>query len=321
MQGAWVESRLRLSAHDLAVALGIETDLVRPVPLAAFEGRRAELERYFGERLAVAAQGAPCPLRAVSLDGAGLPENLLVVTRHECPAPVSRLGVGYGLFFDLDPTHRAVGGVLLAGRDEPFVFDRSLTRLDLDVVVASDWAPRFRRLFALGVEHVLTGYDHLLFLLALLLAAARFWPTVKIVTAFTVAHSLTLALAWSGAVALPPRLVETAIAVTVAYVAAENVIGRAGGHRWLLAGGFGLVHGLGFYGALRESGLAGGGVVTTLLAFNLGVEAGQVALVALACGLLLWWAGRPWYRAFSRAGSAAILVVAAWWVLQRTTGP
>jgi hypothetical protein len=175
-------------------------------------------------------------------------------------------------------------------------------------------------LFLLGIEHIATGYDHLLFLLALLLASPRFWPAVKIVSAFTAAHSLTLALAWSGVLALPPRLVEMAIAATVAYVALENMMERGRDHRWLLAGGFGLVHGLGFYGALQESGLAGAGAVTTLLAFNLGVEAGQVSLVVLAYGPLLWWAHRQWFGASARLGSAAILVMAVWWLIERAGG-
>lgn len=322
VSGALVAYRLHVSAHDLAVALGIQTDPVRPVPATAFDRRRAALAGYLRDRVAVTAQGALCTRQPPILDDSELPESVVLVLRFDCPARVTRLGLRYGLFFDLDPSHRAVGRVVLRGRDEPFVFDRSLRRLDVDVTTAP--APprseRLGRLFALGLEHIVTGYDHLLFLLALLLASVSFWSTVKIVCALAAAHSLTLALAWSAAVQLSPRLVETAIAATVAWVAFDNVIGRGGSHRWLLAGGLGLVHGLGLYDALQGSGLAGARAPSTLLAFNLGVETGQVALVVLAYLPLRWWARRPWYRASARAGSAVILLAAVWWVIERAAG-
>jgi len=212
--------------------------------------------------------------------------------------------------------------VILPGRDEPFVFDRSLTRLDLDLLAA--WpgarAGRFGRILWLGIEHIATGYDHLLFLMALLMGAARFWATVRVVSAFTVAHSLTLALAWYGILAPPARLVEVSIAASIGWVAGENFLGRGGTHRWLLAGGFGLIHGLGFYGALRDLGLVEAGLVMTLIGFNLGVELGQVALVALAWGPLVWWAHRPWYERSARAASALVLLVALWWLIERAAG-
>ncbi|MGH7312383.1 MAG: hypothetical protein ACREJV_04355, partial [Candidatus Rokuibacteriota bacterium] len=116
-----VAYRLRISAHDLAVALGIETDLITPVPLAAFESRRATLERYLAERLMITAEGSPCVADSPLLDDADTPEDLVLVLRYHCPQPVARLGIQYGLFFDLDPTHRSVGRVVLRGRDEPFV--------------------------------------------------------------------------------------------------------------------------------------------------------------------------------------------------------
>ncbi len=179
------------------------------------------------------------------------------------------------------------------------------------------WFERFRRILWLGVEHILSGYDHLLFLIALLIVAVSFWNTVTVVTAFTVSHSLTLALAWFGFITLPSRLVEGLIAFSIAYVAAENVLGRGARRRWLVAGGFGLVHGLGFYTVLREISSSVGDTVTTLLAFNLGVEAGQLVIVVLLYGPIAWWARQAWYRSSARAGSAMILLVASWWMIER----
>src|SRR5262249_59469524 len=126
--------------------------------------------------------------------------------------------------------------------------------------------------FRLGVEHILTGYDHLLFLAALLVRGGRVWSLLKIVTAFTVAHSLTLALAVLGALTVSPRLVEPAIAASIAYVALENVFRQAPSRRWLVTFGFGLVHGLGFASGLGPLALPPWNLARPLAGFNLGCE-------------------------------------------------
>ena len=172
--------------------------------------------------------------------------------------------------------------------------------------------PGFRAYARLGVEHILTGADHLLFLLGLLVACRRFRTVAAIVTCFTVAHSVTLALAALDVVTLSGRVVEPLIAATIVFVGAENLVrGDEPKGRWLLTFAFGLVHGLGFAGALKEIGLGAGGtsIAGPLVAFNLGVEIGQLAVAAP----LLWvlWKLRrlPW---FSRHGARAVsLIVAA----------
>lgn len=318
-----VSYRLHVSAHDLAVALGIETDLVTPVPRTAFEGRKDTLARYLSERLTVLAQGGRCLSESPAVDYSRLPESLVVDLNYTCAKPVERLTISYGLFFDIDPTHRSLGRVIFPGGHEEFLFDRFLTRLELDVskpLTQSSWTARFGRIFILGVEHILTGYDHILFLLALLIVSPRFWQLAKIVTAFTVAHSFTLALAWYGVIELPSQLVESLIAISIAYVATENLFREGFAHRWLLAGGLGLVHGLGFYSALSKLGLGTTDATTTLLAFNLGVEAGQLAIVSLLYGPLAWWVRQRWYLRSARVCSTIILLVAAWWIIERVLG-
>jgi hypothetical protein len=316
-----VSSVLTLSTHDLAVALGIETDLVAPIPLDAFEARRADLRAYLARRLRVAAQDGSCSLAEVALGLERLPDELVLRLVHRCGAPIDSLALGYLLFFEIDAGHRALGRIVLPnGVEEEVLFDRGLTAVELEIArprVRPAWGRRFARVFGLGVEHMLIGFDHLLFLLALLIVSARFWPLVRVVTVFTLAHSLTLALAWYGLLAPSARLVEIAIALSIAYVALENLLERGRGHRWLVAGGFGLVHGLGFYAVLSDLGLAGGDVLTTLLAFNLGVEAGQLAVVGLLYGPLVWWLRQPWYRDSARVVSGAILAVASWWLVER----
>ena len=180
--------------------------------------------------------------------------------------------------------------------------------------------------FALGVEHILTGYDHLLFLAALLLVCANFKEAATVITCFTVAHSITLALAALDIVRLPSQAVEAVIAASIVYVAMENVL-RLGKGRQRLAWraavtfAFGLVHGLGFASVLRELGLgmAPGGVVMPLLKFNLGVEAGQLAVAAVVFPLIILARRRgPLVeRRLVPAFSALIALAGAWWLFER----
>jgi hypothetical protein len=158
------------------------------------------------------------------------------------------------------------------------------------------------RFFKLGVEHIFLGYDHICFLIALIVVS-NFRDVVKIVTSFTIAHSITLVLATLDVVRLPPRLVETLIAATIVYIAVENLWVKDTKHRWILTFFFGLVHGFGFASVLSELGLPKTGLFRCLLAFNVGVEAGQLAiavlLLPLAIGLARWKHGRTAANAIS----------------------
>jgi hydrogenase/urease accessory protein HupE len=192
-------------------------------------------------------------------------------------------------------------------------------------------APPALSFFHLGVEHILTGYDHLLFLAALLLVCRTFGEAAKIITCFTMAHSITLALAALDVVRLSGRIVEPMIAASIVYVAAENVwqsLGQGGRHRvgrrMAITFGFGLVHGLGFASALREAGLGtrSHGLAWPLLQFNLGVEAGQLAVAAVVFPLILALRNhRPTFeRRWVPACSGVVAVVGAWWLVTRIAG-
>jgi hydrogenase/urease accessory protein HupE len=186
-------------------------------------------------------------------------------------------------------------------------------------VAASGWAdvPRF---VGLGIEHILIGYDHILFLLALLLVGTSLRSAAAIITSFTVAHSLTLALASLGLLRLPAALVEPAIALSIVCVAVQNLLVRAPAHRWRVTFAFGLLHGFGFASVLEGLGLgARGSIAVPLFSFNLGVEIGQLALAALALPLLRWLGRRPFFaRKGTRVMSAVIALVGAWWLVERT---
>ena len=176
----------------------------------------------------------------------------------------------------------------------------------------------FRAFFLLGVEHIATGFDHLLFLLALFIVAPGLRSAAGIITSFTAAHSVTLALATFGVVRLAPAIVEPLIAGSVLYVGLENLCGRRLAPRWMLTFAFGLVHGLGFATVLRDLGVGlSGNSAVPMLAFNLGVEAGQLALAALLLPLI--WKVRTRPRVFARvatAGSILVALAGAAWLVQ-----
>jgi len=174
---------------------------------------------------------------------------------------------------------------------------------------------------ALGVKHILTGYDHLLFLLALLVVTQRFVSSLKIITCFTLAHSITLALATFNVVVFPSRVVEPLIAGSIIYVSVENLVRRAEpAGRWLFTFGFGLVHGLGFASVLREMGVgdSAGGVLMPLFSFNVGVELGQLLVAAVVLALLCKLRSQPLFAArLSMACSAAVAVCGSYWLIER----
>jgi hydrogenase/urease accessory protein HupE len=177
------------------------------------------------------------------------------------------------------------------------------------------------RFVELGVAHILTGYDHLLFLAGVLMVIRRWRDVIQTITAFTIAHSITLALATLGLVNVPGRIVEPLIAASIVYVGLENLLRDVGASRWKLTFGFGLVHGLGFATALRDLGIGTSGmaVALPLASFNAGVEIGQLA-VSLALVPLFWRLSAAAARAplqFASAGSLLVVLAGACWLLER----
>ncbi len=173
----------------------------------------------------------------------------------------------------------------------------------------------------LGFEHILPlGLDHILFVLSLYLLEPRLKPVLVQATAFTVAHSITLGLASQGLIYAPPTIVEPLIALSIVFVAVENLLVRQL-NRWriVIVFAFGLIHGLGFAGVLGELGLPSNQFFSALLAFNVGVELGQIAVILLAWAAIgRWTADKPWYHArVVVPACGAIALVAAWWTVER----
>jgi len=193
--------------------------------------------------------------------------------------------------------------------------------LTIDLRTTSSADNSILRFLVLGIGHILTGYDHLAFLLALLIAGGSLRHNAKIITSFTVAHSLTLALATFGLVSIRPAIVEPLIAASIVFVGLENLFGRRLAARWLVTFSFGLVHGLGFASTLRELGIGGFGAraAIPLLSFNLGVEVAQIAIAAAVLPLVWKLEQRP-ALALKHVPALSLLITIAgvYWLLART---
>jgi hydrogenase/urease accessory protein HupE len=230
---------------------------------------------------------------------------------------LSNLARGHKQYLSLRDDH----GKVIAERMLDANGDEFETNLS-DELFSESKLESFRRFLVLGVEHILTGYDHLAFLLALLLAGGSLREVAKIITSFTLAHSITLALATFDVVRLPAGVVEPLIAVSIIYVGLENLWRRdLLRRRWLLTFGFGLIHGLGFATALRELGIGSGvkEAVAPLLSFNLGVEFGQIAIAALLLPLIWKLRRRPAFLLrYVPVCSAVVAVLGSYWLLERT---
>ncbi|MGH2361183.1 MAG: HupE/UreJ family protein, partial [bacterium] len=237
----------------------------------------APLLKVVEERIQVTSGERPCHAPPGSITPPAQEGGSAVVQlKFACPEVPAEVTIRDDLFDVLGMGYHTIANIQWPGGSQQFVFlpHARETRVVVSHGVATRGLGGF---FMLGVEHILIGWDHRLFLMCLLLLGGRFWGLIKIVTAFTIAHSITLAAAALDLVTLPSRLVESAIALSIAYVAAENVLlrDRAASKRWLVAFIFGLVHGFGFSSVLKELGLPKEGLIWSLLGFNLGVEAGQ----------------------------------------------
>jgi hypothetical protein len=325
--GARVE--VEIEVVDAAVQVGLPEDASADAVLA----RSDEVQAWIGDGVHLRGAGGPCEPSLLGsptllLDGAGV-ARLRIELAFACPAPVTGLVLRDDTVFSTDPQHETYVRLRFGEGEETLVL--RLDRQEGRIGAASSVPALAWRFLVLGAEHLLTGYDHLLFLLALLLTSGgvavkegrrkALRDVVLVVTAFTIGHSVTLVLAALELVTLPPRPVEIVIALSIAVVALLNILrDEARGHVPWLALGFGLVHGLGFSGVLGELGLPSRARLVSLFSFNLGIELAQLALVGLAILPLEWAARRPGYRRWVvQAGSLAIAALALLWTWERWT--
>lgn len=279
----------------------------------------AAVERHVKvEADGAACSGVPAETRPPSAGRA----SIEVVVLYACAAPIRNLSIRAGIEALLGTDHHTITDIQWPGGAKQVVFEKE-HRL-VSIAISGNPAPERRAAgtfvfyLGLGVEHIIGGIDHLLFLVALLALAGGLWPTVKIVTAFTAAHSLTLSLASLGLVDVPASIVEPLIAASIVWVAVENLVAPAGlGRRWLVAAVFGLMHGLGFASALTELDLSRDALIRALVGFNVGVELGQLAFVAVVM-LPLVWVSRPGrLPRLPQVLSVIVAAVGMFWLVSR----
>ena len=349
LDGDRIEGRWDIALRDLEHALGLDADFDGAITWAELRARHGAVADYALARLGVSSGGTACEPRATEQLVDRHRDGTYSVLRFDvdCPRSVLRggLAVDYALFFDLDPTHRGMLQVASPAGVRTAVLSPGSPRVELEALRPNPWG-ELVTYWREGVWHIWIGFDHVLFLLTLLFGAVlcrrrangapwregRRWRAAEsfrdaalkvagIVTAFTVAHSITLALAVLGWVSLPSRWVESAIAATVVLAAIHNLWPVLPGRRWVIAFILGLIHGFGFAGVLADLGLPAGALAVALFGFNLGVEIGQLAIVALFLPVAFVLRDSWFYRrVVVTGGSLAVAAIATFWLLERSLG-
>ncbi|HEX2789517.1 MAG TPA: HupE/UreJ family protein [Steroidobacteraceae bacterium] len=339
VHGQQLNGSIELAVRDVELAIGVDANRDGKVTWGELRAGAPRLMQYVAQHLSIGAQGSSCAISFQTLevnervDGnyAWLPFTA------RCPRSVQQLSIRYRLMDDIDPSHRGLltltdgataQTAVLGGNGAPALF-----RVD----APSRWRAFVEYLQA-GIWHIWSGIDHLLFLLSLLLPAVllrrnghwepvprvrpAFFSILKVVTAFTLAHSITLSLAALDVVRLPSRLTESVIAASIIVAALNNIFPLVTESRARIAFAFGLLHGFGFASVLADMGLPQGARLLSLLAFNLGIETGQLAVVLTVMPIVYALrSGAAYRRAIMPWGSAVIAAVALVWLVQRALFP
>jgi hypothetical protein len=321
-QGSVVTAEVAMRTDDaVPVVTSLDADADGHVTDEELARARPALEKIFFGILAISSDGAPCEPRLddARFDGA---DGIRFRATYACPRAGALLSLRFGFLARLPSDHRHLATVHLPKGDVERLVVLANPEFDVDVRGAPSRG--VASLLRAGIEHILRGADHLAFLLALVLGGtlvaerrARVGSLVAMLTAFTLGHSVSLAIATLGGFAPGARFVEPAVALSVAYVGAENLFTRSVGHRWILTLLFGFVHGFAFAGGLLPLGLPRAQLPAALFAFNLGVEGGQLLVLGLLLPPLAMLRNRAWYAGAARALSAAIVLAGVGWFIQR----
>ena len=330
-----VNGQWDIALRDLDFAIGLDADGNGEITWGEVTAKHADIAAYAMARLTIGADGKPCQIAVTDHLIDNHSDGAYAVMRFaaNCPAAPTILAMTYRLFFDIDPQHKGLLRLTYGANTRTAIFSPDAAEQRFALERPSRWR-QFADYLAHGVEHIWKGYDHILFLISLLLPAvvvrtnrrwvavggfrAAFMDVFKIVTAFTVAHSITLTLATLGIVTIPSRITESAIAISIVVAALNNLFPVVEGRRWTVAFSFGLLHGFGFASVLQDLGLPRDALAVALVGFNLGVETGQLAIVAVFLPLAFWLRATTFYRkAVLLGGSVAIVILASLWFVER----
>ena len=335
-----VSVRWDIALRDLDYVLNLDRNGDGEITWGEVRLRSDDITRLATSRLQLTSAGQACALATAAplmLDKHSDGTYAVLSLKAPCASLTGALKVNYSLLFDVDPTHRGLVQWIAPGNTDAeaqaLIFGTESSEQLLSLKAPGPWET-LRQYIADGVWHIWIGYDHILFLLALLLPAVlvrqsgrwapapriggAFKEVLKVVTAFTVAHSITLSLAALGLISLPSRLVESAIAASVIFAALSNLRGAVELKRWVMAFAFGLIHGFGFASVLADLGLPQNALVLALIGFNVGVELGQLAIVAVFLPLAFALRDTRLYQVgIFKGGSLVVALLASWWLAQR----
>jgi hydrogenase/urease accessory protein HupE len=322
-----LEATLTLAVRDAAQLAELDENHDGTVTQVEFARDRRQLEAAVASEVVIAADGKVVKDKSIR---SRLDENNNVEVRLDFDAVafssleiqsklIASLPLGHRQYLQVqDSAGETVFERLLSGSADRATVQMPHTSASM---AAFEAVRSFANFLSLGVRHILTGYDHLLFLFGLLLVARGFFAALNIITSFTIAHSITLAVATWRLVQIPSRIVEPLIAVSIVFVGVENLLrGGIPKSRRLLTFGFGLIHGFGFASALREAGIASsaGGIVLPLFSFNLGVELGQVMVAAVALPIIWKLRENPMFVSrWAPVCSAAVVLLGSFWLVER----
>lgn len=334
VDGAGIEGRWDIALRDLHEVLDLDADGDGRITWGEVRGAAPRIGALARSGLQLHGDGTRC-----SLDQRGLavvehsdgPYAVLYLSA-ECATTPRELRIAYSLLFDIDPTHRGLLNLQFGGTHSAiFSPSRDILAVEREHARA---ATLFLRYLSEGAWHIWSGLDHLLFLLCLLLPAVlrrehgewvaapsarrAFWDVTNVVTAFTVAHALTLTAASLDWLRLPVRWVEATVAATIVFAAINNLLPLVRDRLWLVAFGFGLIHGAGYASVLAGLGLPAGTLAMALLGFNLGVEGGQILIAAAFMPLAFLARRQAWYRhAVVVPGSVLAAIIGGLWLFAR----
>ncbi|MFO0700299.1 MAG: HupE/UreJ family protein [Nitrospira sp.] len=335
VQNDHIEGQWDIALRDLDNAIGLDTDGNGQITWGEVRNKHKKINTYALSHLTLSTDTGTCSAEILDqlidnhTDGA----YSVLRFRADCGAPIAHLTADYRLLFDVDAQHKGLLRLTQGGQTSTAIFSKESAAQQFSIAERSRW-DESKQFVHEGIWHIWLGFDHVLFLLALLLpavlvratgkwqAADEFsgvcWNVISIVTAFTVAHSLTLSLAALDVVQLPSRLVESTIAASVVLAGLGNLYPMMTSRRWMVAFGFGLIHGFGFAAVLTDLGLPHDSLLLSLVSFNVGVELGQLAIVA-AFLPLAYLLRRSWSypQLVLTGGSLAVIAIALVWFTER----
>ncbi|MBS4200912.1 HupE/UreJ family protein [Bacillus sp. FJAT-49732] len=317
-----VKIDLTLDYEELAnvvnLPINIESTSIEQLE-ASLTTKKDEVKGYISTGMRVYRDEMICEPQFISTKVRLIDKDPVANFQLQYPCEGKSTRIAYELFVD-DINRSHINFATLIGNKETQEFTFTIAEREW-AIGERNWFRQAWNFMVLGIEHIITGYDHILFVLCLIIPATiTIGRMVEVITAFTLGHSITLGIATLGILTLPERIIEPAIALSIIFVAVSNLLKWETKNRWIITFLFGLIHGFGFAGILQEMELSRSTIASSLLFFNVGVEVGQIAIIALVFPLLVLFRKYKRFPAFVSASSVSIITIGLFWFVQRAAG-